>query len=58
MNEPAGTPAEYPSPEAPKKKSNVWIIVVVVLVLLCCCCAITGFFGWQYGDQILQQLSY
>jgi len=44
--------------EEPKKKSNTTliIVIVVVLLLLCCCCASVGYLGWNYGDQIIQQL--
>ncbi len=55
MNEPIGTPVS-PTPEAPQKKTNVWLIVGIVVVVLCCCCVVAGGLAWQYGDQILYQL--
>lgn len=52
MNEPIGTPL----PEAPRKKTNVWLIVGIVVIVLCCCCALAGWLAWQFGDQVLYQL--
>jgi hypothetical protein len=51
MNEPVGMPV----PAAPKKNNTV-LIVVIVLVVLCCCCAVVVGLGYQFGDQILNQL--
>lgn len=38
------------------KKGNTWLIVIVVLLVLCCLCVIVGYFGWNYGDQLLKTL--
>jgi flagellar basal body-associated protein FliL len=55
MNDDFGAPLEEP-----KKKNNTTliIIIVVVVLLVCCCCALAGYFGYNYGDQFLQQLGY
>jgi hypothetical protein len=45
-----------PPLEEPKKNNRTLIIVIAVLVVLCCCCLVIGVLGWQYGDQIMNQL--
>lgn len=45
-------------PEQPKKSNTGLIIAIVVAVLLCCCCASIIILAYQFGDQIIQALSY
>jgi hypothetical protein len=46
----------YPEP---KPKSNRTIVIVlIILILLCCCCtflAVTGWWGWNNGDQLMEE---
>ncbi|MDY0019155.1 MAG: hypothetical protein RBT47_04050 [Anaerolineae bacterium] len=52
-------PMDYGSPVPPKKdnKTLIIILVVVALLILCCCCSITGWYLWENGDQIIEELS-
>jgi len=54
-------PVQYPPPAGmpPEKKSNKTLIIILVIVavlLLCCCCGAIGWFLWNNGDQIIEQL--
>ena len=52
MNENMGVPPL----EEPKKNNRTLIIIIAVVVVLCCCCVVIGALGWQFGDQIMNQL--
>jgi len=52
MNEPVGSAGPAP------KKNNTPIIIGVVVVLLLCFCCVVAVVGWQYGDQIMQQMNF
>lgn len=45
-----------PEGEQPKKKTKVWLIVLIVVLVLCCCCAVVGALGYNFGDEIINQL--
>ena len=52
MNEPVGSAGPAP------QRNNTPIIIGVVVGLLLCCACVVAVLGWQYGDQILQQLNF
>jgi hypothetical protein len=47
-----------PAPAPDNRRRNMIIAVVVSAVLLCCCCfiVVAGYWLWNNGDQLLQQL--
>jgi hypothetical protein len=56
-------PPEPPAPLPPAKPAgghrNTWIIVIIILVVLCCCCVViggVGYYLYQNGDQIMQNM--
>lgn len=54
---PQYVPPMAPPPEQKSNKTLIIILVAVAVALLCCCCVAVGYFGWTYGDQILEQLN-
>jgi hypothetical protein len=49
-------PIETAPTGEPKSKKTTWIIIAIIIVLLCCCCIIIGVLGYNYGDQVIEQL--
>jgi hypothetical protein len=62
-------PSSIPVPESPnlpppippeqKKSNKTWIIILVVVLVLCCLCACgaIGFYLWNNGDTILNEMN-
>jgi nitrate reductase NapE component len=47
-----------PFPSEKKKSNKTWIIILVVLLVLCCLCSCggIGFYLWNNGDALMQEM--
>jgi hypothetical protein len=59
METPVTPTPEVLPPVQPEKKSRTGLIIGIVVAVLCCCCLVFGGLGywlWNNGDQLMQQL--
>jgi hypothetical protein len=45
--------------QEPRRTNRSIVITIIVLIVLCCCCAaiLAGYWLWNNGDQLLEQLN-